>query len=54
MLEERLLVRLRELLGDTGQEVSHSFAAGESEGMLVVTLTAECREELGRFVPSSG
>ncbi len=52
MLEERLLAKLGELLGDTGQEVSHSFAAGESDGMLVVTLTAECKEELGRFVPA--
>lgn len=52
MLEERLLLKLQELLGDTGREVSHSFSAGEREGMLVVTLTAECREELGRFVPA--
>ncbi len=52
MLEERLLTKLGELLGETGEEVSHSFSAGESGGMLVVTLTAECREELGRFVPA--
>ena len=53
MLEERLLEKLRELLGDTGREVSHTFAAGERDGALVVTLTAECEEELGRFVPTS-
>ena len=53
MLEERLLEKLRELLGDTGREVSHTFAAGERDGALVVTLTAECEEELGRFVPAS-
>lgn len=52
MLEERLLLKLQELLGDTGREVSHSFSAGEREGVLVVTLTAECSEELGRFVPA--
>lgn len=51
MLEERLLEKLAQLLGETGQEVSHSFAAGQRDGLLVVTLTAECREELGRFVP---
>lgn len=52
MLEERLLRRLGELLGDTGQEVSHRFSARVEGGTLVVKLTAECREELGRFVPS--
>ena len=52
MLEERLLARLTQLLGDTGREVSHSFAAGEEDGCLKVTLTAECEEELGRFVPA--
>ena len=53
MLEQRLLLKLQQLLGDTGQEVSHSFSAGEQDGMLVVTLNAECKEELGRFIPSS-
>lgn len=53
MLEERLLEKLGELLGDTGREVSHAFAAGQREGALVVTLTAECEEELGRFVPAA-
>lgn len=52
MLEERLLEKLGQLLGDTGREVSHSFSAGEREGMLVVKLTAECVEELGRFLPA--
>ena len=52
MLEERLLARLTQLLGDTGREVSHSFAAAEEDGCLKVTLTAECEEELGRFVPA--
>lgn len=54
MLEERLLEKLTSLLGDTGHEVSHTFSAVQRDGLLVVTLTAECEEELGRFVPSSG
>lgn len=53
MLEERLLSRLRALLGETGEEVGHSFAAREKDGLLVVTLTAECKEELGRFIPAA-
>ncbi len=52
MLEERLLEKLGELLGETGREVSHTFSAGQRDGTLVVTLTAECEEELGRFVPA--
>lgn len=51
MLEDCLLTQLTELLGETGQEVSHSFTAGERDGQLVVTLDAECSEELGRFIP---
>ena len=53
MLEEELMEKLLELLGDTGREVSHTFAAGQRDGKLVVKLTAECEEELGRFVPAS-
>lgn len=52
MLEETLLRQLADLLGETGQEVSHAFAAAQEDGQLVVTLTAECTEELGRFVPA--
>lgn len=52
MLEQQLLTRLDQLLGDTGREVSHSFSAVEEDGLLKVTLTAECEEELGRFVPA--
>lgn len=51
MLEETLLGQLADLLGETGQEVSHSFAAAQEDGQLIVTLTAECTEELGRFLP---
>ena len=52
MLEETLLERLEELLGETGREVSHTFYARQVDGCLVVTLEAECTEELGRFVPA--
>lgn len=54
MLEGQLMGRLEALLGQTGELVSHSFSARQEDGRLVVTLTAECKEELGRFVPSSG
>ena len=53
MLEVQLLQRLHALLGESGEELSHSFSAQERDGLLTVTLTAECREELGRFVPAS-
>ena len=52
LLEEQLLRRLYDLLGETGEEVSHSFSAQVEEGWLSVTLTAECTELLGRFVPA--
>ncbi len=52
VLEERLWERLTALLGDTGETVSHTFSAREEDGRLLVTLTAECREELGRFRPA--
>ena len=53
MLEVQLLQRLHALLGENGEELSHSFSAQEKDGLLTVTLTAECKEELGRFVPAS-
>lgn len=52
MLEEQLLSRLTALLGETGQVEAYSFAARVEGELLVVTLTAECREELGRFMPA--
>ncbi len=52
MLETQLLERLKALLGETGEELSHVFSARTEGDMLTVTLTAECREELGRFVPA--
>ena len=53
LLEERLELALRAALGD-GEAVSTAFSAAERDGMLRVTLQAECREEIGRFVPAQG
>ena len=50
LLQERLLTQLEELTGE-GEIVSTSYSAVEREGMLEVTLRAECREEIGRFAP---
>lgn len=54
MLEGQLMTRLKALLGETGELISHDFSARQEGGQLLVTLTAECREELGRFSASSG
>ena len=50
MLEERLERAVVAALGD-GELVSADYAAVERGGVLTVTLTAECREEIGKFVP---
>lgn len=50
MLEERLEQTLRAALGD-GEVVAIEYTAKEQDGKLTVTLTAECREEIGRFTP---
>lgn len=52
MLEETLLSRLTALLGESGTLESCSFSSRVEGELLVVTLTAECREELGRFIPA--
>jgi len=52
MLEERLAARLAALMGEKGEVINRHFSAGVNDGMLLVTLTAECREELGRFIPT--
>ncbi len=52
MLEQRLSQQLEQQLGETGRELNRSVRAAERDGMLAVTLTAECAEELGRFVPA--
>ena len=50
MLEERLMEALEEAVGE-GEIVSTEFAVETVDGMLKVTLQAECREEIGTFVP---
>ena len=50
LLEEELLAALRESVGE-GEILNASFAAAERDGLLTVTLQAECTEEIGRFVP---
>lgn len=52
MLKERLLEALEEAVGE-GEIVSTEFAVETKNGMLTVTLQAECREEIGTFVPDS-
>lgn len=47
MLEQQLLARLEGEIGPEGQVLSHSFEARVDGEMLKVTLTAECREEIG-------
>ncbi len=51
MIEGELTATLMELIGADGQVDRISFSTREENGMLVVTLTAECYEEIGRFVP---
>ena len=50
LLEERLLEALQAELGE-GEVVTTDFTVREEDGLLTVTLQAECREEIGRFVP---
>ena len=50
LLEERLLAALEAEVGE-GEIVSARYEAREEDGLLTVTLQAECVEEIGRFVP---
>ena len=52
LLEERLAAQLALLIGEEGEVVSTQFSAREEGGSLLVTLLAECREEIGEEVPS--
>ena len=54
MLEERLLERLDTLVGEDGEVLDTVFTAREEGGMMVVTLRAECREQIGREVSFEG
>ena len=53
LLEDRLFSDLQRQIGEDGQVLDTSYAARVSEGQLQVTLTAECREEIGMEVPST-
>ena len=54
-LERALLARLEELLAANGGETLRTdFVTKEEDGLLTVTLLAECREEIGRTVRREG
>ncbi len=51
LLEDRLSARLEELVGEDGSISRQEFSAREENGMLRVTVLAECTEEIGREAP---
>lgn len=51
LLRQRLEETLAAALGD-GETVHTAYTVEERDGMLRVTLQAECREEIGRFAPA--
>lgn len=53
LVEEGLERRLQDLIGPDGQVLSQNFTARVSDGMLEVTLSAECQEEIGQETPST-
>lgn len=53
LLRERLDAALREALGD-GEVIGINYTAKQADGMLTVQMQAECREEIGKFVPFAG
>ena len=53
LLEDRLFSYLLAQIGEDGQVIDTSYTARVSEGQLHVTLTAECREEIGEEIPST-
>lgn len=50
-LEQQLMAELLAEIGEKGEVLSAAFTASESEGVLYVTLRAECHETIGRSVP---
>lgn len=52
-LEAQLYAELLCRIGEEGEILQSGFTASESEGLLTVTLRAECREEIGQTVPMS-
>ena len=51
MLEERLEAAIRAQLGEEGSIVQTAYTSAAADDMLTVGIRAECREEIGRFVP---
>ena len=49
--EAQLLAQLQERLGDDGSVTSTRFAAVRRGSWLLVTLSAECLEQIGETVP---
>ena len=52
-LSEKLREELARRIGETGEIVSEEYTVWEAEGMVYVTLEAECREQIGVTVPLS-
>ncbi len=50
-LEERLMETLLRQVGEDGEVISSAFTGSERDGAMVVTLRAECREQIGREEP---
>ena len=53
LLEERLFAALQGQIGAEGQVIRTDYTARVSGDQLRVTLTAECREEIGQEIPST-
>lgn len=53
LLERQLSGQLEELVGEEGTVDSTQFSAQVEDGLLKVTLVAECREEIGREEPGT-
>lgn len=51
LLTARLEEALRAALGEEGEILSTTYTTRQERGKLVVKLRAECREEIGKFVP---
>ena len=49
-LKEALTAELEELIGPGGEVLSASFSSELTDGVLTVTLRAECEEQIGRTV----
>jgi len=51
LVEERLLHRVENLIGTDGEVEDLTWSARREQNLLYVTLTAQCREEIGREAP---